>query len=112
VVGPACAGRACQAEPGVCIRPVQLRRTNLDTGEQDTVLVPCGHTLASVCPACADRDKTLRAAQCREGWHLQDEPDLGVSVVHAIRSWRPRLPVLAPAAALQRRRLALAGEFD
>ena len=37
---------------------------------------------------------------------------IGVSGVHAIRSWRPRLPVLAPAAALQRRRLALAGEFD
>jgi hypothetical protein len=63
-------------EHGACIRSVQLRRTNLDTGEQDTVLVPCGHTLASVCPACADRAKTLRAAQCREGWHLEDEPDL------------------------------------
>jgi hypothetical protein len=37
---------------------------------------------------------------------------IGVSVVHAIRTWRPRLPVPAPAAALQRRRLALAGEFD
>ena len=34
-------------EHGACIRPVQLRRTNLDTGEVDTVLVPCGHTLAS-----------------------------------------------------------------
>ena len=37
---------------------------------------------------------------------------IGVSVVHAIRTWRPRLPVLAPAATRQRRRLALAGEFD
>jgi hypothetical protein len=46
-------------EHGACIRPIQLRRTNLDTGEQDTVLVPCGHTLAHVCPACADRAKTL-----------------------------------------------------
>ena len=63
-------------EHGACIRPVQLRRTNLDTGETDTVLVPCGHTLASVCPACAERAKTLRAAQCREGWHLEDEPDI------------------------------------
>src|ERR1700748_2117420 len=59
-----------------CIRPHQPRRTNLDTGEMDTVLVPCGHTLAHVCPACADRAKTLRAVQCREGWHLEDEPDL------------------------------------
>src|SRR5215831_11126719 len=61
-------------EHGACIRPVQLRRTNLDTGQIDQVLVPCGHTLASVCPSCAERAKTLRAAQCREGWHLDREP--------------------------------------
>jgi hypothetical protein len=36
---------------------------------------------------------------------------IGVSVVHAIRT-RPRLPVLAPATARQRRRLELAVEFD
>jgi hypothetical protein len=59
---------------GGCIRPVQLRRTNLDTGQAEQVLVPCGHTLAAVCPACAERAKSLRAAQCREGWHLEDEP--------------------------------------
>jgi hypothetical protein len=63
-------------EHGACIRPIQLRRTNLDTGEQDTVLIPCGHTLTSVCPSCAERARTLRAAQCGEGWHLEDEPDL------------------------------------
>ena len=63
-------------EHGACIRPIQLRRTNLDTGEVDTVLVPCGHTLAHVCPSCAERARTLRAAQCREGWHLEDEPDI------------------------------------
>jgi hypothetical protein len=38
------------------------------------VLVPCGHTLASVCPSCAERAKNLRATQCREGWHLDQEP--------------------------------------
>ena len=58
-------------EHGACIRPIQLRRTNLDTGEADTVLVPCGHTLAHVCPSCAERARTLRAAQCRDGWHLR-----------------------------------------
>jgi hypothetical protein len=63
-------------EHGGCIRPVQLRRTDLTTGETEQVLVPCGHTLASVCPACAERAKNLRAAQCREGWHLDQEPDL------------------------------------
>jgi hypothetical protein len=63
-------------EHGGCIRPVQLRRTDLTTGETEQVLVPCGHTLASVCPACAERARNLRAAQCREGWHLDREPDL------------------------------------
>src|SRR6202451_36917 len=59
---------------GGCIRPVQLRRTDLDTGQVEQVLVPCGHTLASVCLSCAERAKSLRAAQCREGWHLDTEP--------------------------------------
>jgi hypothetical protein len=66
--------RDLAVEHGACVRPVQLRRTNLDTGETEPVLVPCGHTLASVCPSCAERARTLRAAQCREGWHLEDEP--------------------------------------
>src|SRR5215472_7338472 len=66
--------RDLAVEHGACIRPIQLRRRNLDTGEVDQVLVPCGNTLASVCPACAERARTLRAAQCREGWHLEDEP--------------------------------------
>jgi hypothetical protein len=68
--------RDLAVESGACIRPVQLRRTNQDTGEVDQVLVPCGHTLASVCPGCAERNKALRAAQCREGWHLENEPTL------------------------------------
>jgi protein-tyrosine-phosphatase len=68
--------RDLAVEHGACIRPVQLRRRNLDTGQVDQVLVPCGHTMASVCPACAERNKSLRAAQCWEGWHLEDEPDI------------------------------------
>jgi hypothetical protein len=59
---------------GACIRPVQLRKANLDTGETEQVLVPCRATLASICPPCAERNKVLRAAQCREGWHLETEP--------------------------------------
>ncbi len=47
--------RDLAAEHGACIRPVQLRRTDLDTGQVEQVLVPCGHTLATVCPACTDR---------------------------------------------------------
>ena len=62
------------AEHGGCLRPVQLRRTDTSTGQVEQVLVPCGHTLASVCPPCAERAKALRTAQCREGWHLDNEP--------------------------------------
>src|SRR5690242_11373782 len=59
---------------GACLRPVQLRRTNTQTGEVDQVLIPCGATLSDICPPCAERAKNLRAAQCREGWHLDTEP--------------------------------------
>jgi hypothetical protein len=66
--------QALAVEHGACIRPVQLRRTDTTTGQVEQVLVPCGHTLASVCAPCAERAKNLRAAQCREGWHLDHEP--------------------------------------
>ena len=55
-------------------RQVQLRRTEIDTGHIEQVLIPCGHTLASGGPSCAERARILRAAQCREGWHLDREP--------------------------------------
>src|ERR1022692_4110080 len=66
--------RELAVEHGGCVRPVQLRRTDLEIGQTEQVLVPCGNTLAAVCPACAERQRTLRATQCREGWHLDHEP--------------------------------------
>src|SRR5215472_13875190 len=66
--------RAVAENHGACLRPVQLRRTNTQTGQVDHVLIPCGSTLADVCPPCAERAKNLRAVQCREGWHLATEP--------------------------------------
>jgi hypothetical protein len=72
---------------GACIRPIQLRRTDRDTGQTETVLVPCGSTLDSVCPSCAERAKTLRTAQCREGWHLEDEPGLTPRPASADQQW-------------------------
>src|ERR1700759_3339083 len=66
--------KALAVDNGACLRPVQLRRTDLTTKAVEQILVPCGHTLASVCPSCAERAKNLRAAQCREGWHLEREP--------------------------------------
>jgi hypothetical protein len=66
--------KAVAIDHGVCIRPVAMRRTDLVTGETEIVNMPCGHTLASVCPPCAERKRKLRATQCREGWHLEEEP--------------------------------------
>ena len=51
------------------------------------MLVPCGHTLASVCPSCAERARSLRAAQCREGWHLEDEPDITPDPATGDQQW-------------------------
>ncbi|TDQ53012.1 replication initiator [Actinorugispora endophytica] len=61
-------------DKGVCIRPVSLRRTDLDSGRTEIVDVPCGSTLESKCPACAKRKRSLRRSQCEEGWHLATEP--------------------------------------
>ncbi|GAA3624666.1 hypothetical protein GCM10022223_47180 [Kineosporia mesophila] len=61
---------------GVCIRPVLMRVTDELTGRIRDVDVPCGATLAAKCPSCAERARRLRVHQCREGWHLEAEPDL------------------------------------
>ena len=99
--------RDLAVEHGACIRPVQLRRTNLDTGQIDQVLVPCGHTLASVCPSCAERARSLRAAQCREGWHLEDEPDITPDPATDDQQW---WVVLRAEAQQQRDTAAAAGQ--
>ncbi|MCK9878556.1 replication initiation protein [Frankia sp. Ag45/Mut15] len=65
---------AVAVDNGVCVRPLPMRRTSLDTGETQIIPVPCGATLASKCPPCAERARRLRIAQCKAGWHLDDEP--------------------------------------
>jgi hypothetical protein len=45
-----------------------------DTGELRYVAVPCGSTIESVCGPCARKARALRMTQCREGWHLDQEP--------------------------------------
>jgi hypothetical protein len=62
---------------GGCLRPIQMRRTDTVTGQVEQIMKPCGATLASICPPCAERARSLRASQCREGWHLEDEPVTG-----------------------------------
>jgi replication initiator protein RepSA len=36
--------------------------------------MPCGSTVESVCGPCARKARALRMVQCREGWHLTEEP--------------------------------------
>ncbi|WP_207782366.1 replication initiator [Phytoactinopolyspora limicola] len=58
----------------VCVRPILSRLTDTETGDTRTVLIPCGATRETVCPSCADKARRLRMQQCREGWHLTQEP--------------------------------------
>jgi hypothetical protein len=66
--------RAAAIQNGVCIRPVAVRKVDRVTGATELVDLPCGATLASKCPSCAERARRLRIAQCRGGWHLDSEP--------------------------------------
>lgn len=59
---------------GVCVRPVLRRVTDRASGTVTAVPIPCGSTRESRCPACAAKAKRLRMHQCREGWHLTDDP--------------------------------------
>ena len=59
---------------GVCVRPFTMEVGDPDTGELRYVAVPCGSTVESVCGPCARKARALRMAQCREGWHLTEEP--------------------------------------
>ncbi len=61
---------------GVCIRPIPMYRLDSLTGQKQRFDIPCGATLESKCPPCAKRNVQLRKAQCREGWHLDQEPDI------------------------------------
>src|SRR5262245_6778316 len=74
VLAPELVREAAVAQ-GVCARPVISRVTDLDTGEVRLVPIWCGSTRADRCPACAERARRLRMQQCREGWHLDTEPE-------------------------------------
>jgi hypothetical protein len=61
---------------GVCIRPLAMRRIDTTTGRVDIVPVPCGSTREDQCRPCADKARRLRMAQCRQGWHLDQDRSL------------------------------------
>jgi hypothetical protein len=67
--------KAAAEQHGVCIRPFTMEVGDPETGELRYVAVPCGSTIESVCRPCAKKARALRITQCREGWHLVDEPD-------------------------------------
>jgi len=66
--------QAIAEQHGVCVRPLAMRRIDTTTGRVDIVPVPCGSTRQDQCRPCADKARRLRMAQCREGWHLNEEP--------------------------------------
>ncbi len=66
---------ATAEQHGVCVRPFTMEVGDLDTGELRYVPVPCGSTVESQCGPCARKARALRMVQCREGWHLAEEPD-------------------------------------
>jgi hypothetical protein len=67
--------RAAALAAGVCVRPIVSNVTDTDTGDTQVVPIACGSTRESQCPPCAERARRLRMHQCREGWHLTDEPE-------------------------------------
>ena len=66
--------QALAEQHGVCVRPLAMRRIDTTTGRVDIVPVPCGSTREDQCRPCAEKSRRLRMVQCREGWHLEDEP--------------------------------------
>jgi hypothetical protein len=66
--------RALAEQHGVCIRPLAMRRIDTTTGRIEVVPVPCGSTREDQCRPCAAKARRLRMVQCRQGWHLEDEP--------------------------------------
>jgi hypothetical protein len=66
--------RALAEQHGVCIRPLAMRRIDTITGRVEVAPVACGSTRQDQCRPCADKARRLRMAQCRQGWHLEDEP--------------------------------------
>ncbi|MFI9006640.1 replication initiator [Actinosynnema sp. NPDC053489] len=67
--------KAAAEKYGVCVRPFTMEVEDRATFEVRYVAVPCGSTVESVCAPCAKKAKALRMVQCREGWHMAEEPD-------------------------------------
>src|SRR4051794_16641404 len=62
-------------DQGVCIRPVVQEVYDTVTGETRLIPRAGGPPGESKSPPCAKRNRRLRMQQCREGWHLEHEPE-------------------------------------
>ncbi|MGH9116436.1 MAG: replication initiator [Acidimicrobiales bacterium] len=60
---------------GVCVRPLVAQVTDVESGETRMVAMACKSTREAQCPPCAESARRLRIQQCREGWHLTEEPE-------------------------------------
>ncbi|WP_328411932.1 replication initiator [Nocardia sp. NBC_00403] len=66
--------QAAAEQYDVCKRPIPMRVEDPRTGTVTYEPSPCKSTIESVCRACAQANRALRIAQCREGWHMSTEP--------------------------------------
>ncbi|MFB8007534.1 replication initiator [Nocardia sp. NPDC056000] len=66
---------------GVCRRPIPMRVYDPRTGMAEYVGAPCKATFDSICPSCAARARSLRIQQCRDGWHLDEEPSTATNEI-------------------------------
>src|SRR3954454_15554671 len=62
-------------DQGVCVRPVMHEVYDTVTKSTQLIPTPCGATRERKCPPCAQKNRRLRMQQCREGWHLDQEPE-------------------------------------
>ncbi|MFI6905243.1 replication initiator [Nonomuraea sp. NPDC050394] len=60
---------------GVCMRPIAYRVIDVRNGTHKIMNVSCGARRETVCGPCARRIRSARQQQCREGWHLEEEPE-------------------------------------
>src|SRR5687768_12189655 len=67
--------RDVAAANGVCVRPIVHQVNDTETGQVHLVPTPCGSRRAAKCAPCADKARRIRMQQCREGWHLEEEPE-------------------------------------
>ncbi|MFC5175594.1 replication initiator [Nocardioides taihuensis] len=89
---PAEALRELAEKHDVCTRPLMHEVTDSVGGSTHIVSTRCGATLESKCPPCARRNRILRMQQCREGWHLDEEPALEPSSALADAEREPSEP--------------------